>query len=910
MKKIFNAVCMAAILVFASSCIKDRQSDEGITGKPGDAEVILRLKTPGGFSAPGSRALTNEDENTINDIYVLVFDKTNTLVAIKQGEEVAYTVGSGDPLYSGTGSFSVTLEASKTTVDTYNLVVLANAETILSNTIGQNVSAIGDKGYSAVTSRIRASITGAMYASGGTIPMWGESGQTVIEPGGNNRTLTLTRSVARIDAGVGRAAKNSDTDAWSWDGRDAGGNTIPFTLTEVYIIRPNDRYAVIPDAALAAGSPTVPAGTAAFTVAASESAFAFAATVSAAGGFTSRDIYVPEADILMGVSGKPGDANHENRMAVIVGGSYNGGGTTYYRLDFAKDGDLMNVLRNHLYQFNISGVSGAGYPDVETAYKSLAMNMTVDILEWNESEIGEIVFDGQYMLAVNQGEFFFDRDPRAGDCGDNTLYVYTDYIASAGSVSGWYVDQQHNADNPGDPAAWLSLSRTSGAAGGKAGILLEFEENNSSSDRSAVVVIAAGRLRYSVTITQSATPALALSITDLNNKPVSDLLFGGGLGIKPAPQFIKVSWFPRDADLTVSTMQIGQQVFDLTEITPQFADIPDGNGGTGVAIYSIRPQAITANPGDTRSAVVTFSTTDGTGVETKSLTLTQEVYSFEADPLQSSYLLNGQTVTLTFNSTAPWTATLGGDTGILDGTLPALSGGAGSGAMSFQLITDNANVVRTRSLTITFNGKFGTKTVTLTGATLYLRLAQAAYNVGGYDATTINIGISTNLPSGLTGVTATVTNTGNGIITGASIVNPNLRITVGAAQSAAQTGTVRISYSSGSISLTDNINVSRAANPFTKIGSYWVSAPISATIINVANGNVSCPAGSSLPNSRAEVDGLRAAGAIGGNWQTYQGSFTGMNGENRVHDIWWSALQWVQVYDQNNTGITTRCIAR
>ena len=259
---------------------------------------------------------------------------------------------------------------------------------------------------------IYGQITGKMYdsASDNAIPMWGESGPLVIEPAGVNQSLQLTRAIARIDVGVGVATKTGTT--WSWSGKNAADSTIPFQLKHVYVMRPNNSYAVIPDPSQAAGDPTIPAGTTAFSATDSETNFGYAASVSANGGSTSQDIYVPETDIKMGASGTSGDANHTNRMAIVVGGCYNGSATeTFYRLDFAVSKNLINVLRNHLYQFNISSVSGDGFPDVITAYNSLAMNMTVDIFDWNQTTLDEIFMDGPLyvMLQRDQNELRDDR---------------------------------------------------------------------------------------------------------------------------------------------------------------------------------------------------------------------------------------------------------------------------------------------------------------------------------------------------------------------------------------------------------------------------------------------------------------------------------------------------------------------
>ncbi len=418
MRKFVNALLFVAVMLSAASCITDDRLIGPVT-QPGDKDVdiLLKLRTPGGFSAPRTRGLSYAEENTLSNIYVFVFDNASPskLVSIHKAVDVKdkahsndegyMTAPSGD--YSGGGGFSVTLPPYNFQV---KLMILANAEGILddrdiidpsdleteSTWIGQN--------YTDVAAAIWDEIDGAMYTSGGVIPMWGETVEPFfITPTASTTPVNLTRAVARIDVGVGRTpGHNTSTDAWTWDGKDGEtygtGSTIPFVLKEVYVVQANTKYALIPTNG---SSPTIPATSTKYpaTDNAEASAMGYSGTANITSGlFTTRSIYIPEADILMGGTlgtAKSGDTNHKNRMAIVVGGEYGGSNTTtYYRLDFANSGVLMNVLRNHLYQFNISKVSGVGHPDVITAYESNAMNMTVEILDWDEEEIGDIIFEG------------------------------------------------------------------------------------------------------------------------------------------------------------------------------------------------------------------------------------------------------------------------------------------------------------------------------------------------------------------------------------------------------------------------------------------------------------------------------------------------------------------------------------
>ena len=412
MKKLTYLLVTLIVMLEVGSCAKETRIGGS---EPDDAKVYLRLTAPAGFNPPSSRSLTFNEENTIDDIYVLVFNSAGVLSTIKQGAVESSTPGSEIDGYSGHGEFSVTLEASRNSMDTYKLVILANAAALLGESIGTDdtSASIGDS-YADVAADIYGTITGKMYAAAAddVIPMWGEIDNLVVQPGNSNQNVDMTRAVARIDLGVGVITMNNDE--WTWNGKDTAGKNIPFVLEHVYVMRPGNTYSVIPDPAAADGAPSIPATNAPFTVAASKAAFEYAATANATGGYISKEIYVPEANVLVAAGAKPGDANHVNRMALVVGGKYNGSTTeTFYRLDFAVDGDLINVLRNHLYLFSISSVSGPGFPDVETAYSSQSMNIKMNIYDWQSVDMKEIFLDGTNYVQLGRSANYEGKDRKA-----------------------------------------------------------------------------------------------------------------------------------------------------------------------------------------------------------------------------------------------------------------------------------------------------------------------------------------------------------------------------------------------------------------------------------------------------------------------------------------------------------------
>ncbi len=331
MRKTIHRLLLAAMLFAVPSCIVDKKVDFPEGPEKGAFELVLRLKTPGGFSTPETRALTYAQENTITDIYVLVFYGGDDLVAIKRGKNVkdeTENIASPTPNhYSGGGSFSVDLTEFDTG-NRYQLVVLANAESILSSNgfidleNVQFVSPYLGAGFDEVAAAISATLNTKYTAT--TIPMWGQTGLTHINPVVQLPAIEMRRALARIDVGMG-AYDESDN---SWDGMYHGNNLlpeddreIPFRMTSVRIMRPNNAYTVIPDPDdVTAGLPSL-AGTS-HTVAGSE---VFDYTDIVDGHYITRSIYVPEANVRVTGSGTYNDSDHEiaefvyfSRFAVMV----------------------------------------------------------------------------------------------------------------------------------------------------------------------------------------------------------------------------------------------------------------------------------------------------------------------------------------------------------------------------------------------------------------------------------------------------------------------------------------------------------------------------------------------------------------------------------------------------------------
>jgi uncharacterized protein (TIGR02145 family) len=450
--------------------------------------------------------------------------------------------------------------------------------------------------------------------------------------------------------------------------------------------------------------------------------------------------------------------NRGDATCVVVGGYYDTDShETYYRLDFLEsDGtSFRDILRNHQYIVNIKSVKGRGHATPQEAFESKSVNMTVEILDWDEGGMGHIVFDGQFVLSVSQDEYTFSRDARTGNQGDNVLYVFTDYATTAPSPaqSGWYVEKI--TDAAGTPVDWLTLTPALGVENNKTTVVFTFGENNTSAERSATVWIAAGRLRYPVTVTQSLTPDIGLSILDWASKPITELVFTSAVDVVPVPQVFTVNWAPQTSILKEAVYQIHAVPFPVSGITPTIGNVAAGGGPVS---YTVAPPAITTtevagDPFIEKAMRIEFMVSNGAVYESKMLFLRQINYHTMTNEA-AYYILNGNSYNFYVKSNTSWVVGSYSDpNGILDfsasgseAAFLAQSGGYDTNPgnkFAFKLITDPTGVKNGSLATVTFHdptGKMTDVTATIKGITCGIDGTAIAQTIGNNEYLTHRYG--------------------------------------------------------------------------------------------------------------------------------------------------------------------------
>lgn len=351
----------------------DSDSDSG-TYTGGDAEMTLTLAVPGVSSA--SRAMNGSDEYAIKEIDALVFNEDGTFQYHVHG------FGIGDPGVEN--RFKVTLKVG---TNRQSIVVFANLRNSVSMAIGKFTTKAGMIGAVTLDTPQKWNSATSAFTP---LPMWGESGKFVVSQTSTalDSPITMLRSVAKVDIGLKFNATG--------DGFVGLGDA--FKLQEINVHYPVNKVQAAPntpnynatDKIVTAPSIPIGAGRAA----------KYSYPLSSNGLI--GDIYIAES------TNNPN--NNNDRTCFVIKGDYNKSGTsTWYRIDFYNGTAFYNVLRNHRYKINITSVDGPGYPTEDDALKSAPMNITSNIVVWNEGG-SDVVYDGQHSLSVSKDSMVMYND--------------------------------------------------------------------------------------------------------------------------------------------------------------------------------------------------------------------------------------------------------------------------------------------------------------------------------------------------------------------------------------------------------------------------------------------------------------------------------------------------------------------
>ncbi|NDV58279.1 hypothetical protein [Bacteroides sp. 519] len=456
---------------------------------PEKVDVRVSLQMPASSTPASTRAISVIDENYVEQIDVLAFKADGSKAS---GWAFAYSAEgrsiidvTEDNPTKAKKQFSVTL-IKATTEQTF--VVLANArneltalgyigpgadkDELLARLVCSNAdkwNANNDKGENDASKTFKP------------FPMWGEVKETLTDQVKEISGVSLVRGIARFDLLL------------SQDVIDDGN----FVLNQVYVYNSKNQGRIVPDVANLKHSAKVQAATVPTGNINNTSPLVYTVPTTMRTAFE-RTIYLFEA------TGKAEDKASE-ATCIVVGGTY-GADTkpTYYRLDFLKkeitDTYYRDLLRNHLYRMTILSVKGRGYNTPDEAFNSKSFNMIATVVEWDDGQAGNVIFDNQYYLSI-QPEMVFNFRKEA----DATpVTVKTDVPA------GFKITKITEADGTTANTGWLTTNKTTGTLYGAGelptDVSIRVSENTTSALRTGHIFLEAGRLQAKLTVHQDIKP--------------------------------------------------------------------------------------------------------------------------------------------------------------------------------------------------------------------------------------------------------------------------------------------------------------------------------------------------------------------------------------------------------------------
>ncbi len=365
----YTGALLVLMLALLCGCVRDFYTsppDQSGTAKRLDARITV--STPVKFgSAPTGAAPAADAE--VKHVYALLMNDGN-VYAVAEGRNIAPVAQSNKVTFD----VSFVIDAQHSSRN-FKILLLANMPkdrfslTEMKGWINQPRSYVEQQ---AIVERTNPETDDVKTP----LVMYGETAGTVTPGSKAEVDIQLLRSVAKVEVGLGDEVKPE-----------------VFTLEELYIYKASNKYAAIPS--FSDGNPvlTIPTG--------QNELKKFKADSKA-------EVYLPESKVIFGNGDAIGDANHQNRCAIVVGGRYNGSATnSYYRIDFtarnAADQSaasvFMDVLRNHRFIVKITSVGSVGEPTPDEAYKSVKSSISAGVIDWVD-ENRDIVFDGESWVSI------------------------------------------------------------------------------------------------------------------------------------------------------------------------------------------------------------------------------------------------------------------------------------------------------------------------------------------------------------------------------------------------------------------------------------------------------------------------------------------------------------------------------
>ncbi|QQS97091.1 FimB/Mfa2 family fimbrial subunit [Sphingobacterium spiritivorum] len=448
---------MCIYTVTLISCIKEKTIIDDTLPEAGNTtEVTFAVSMPGLSQNISTYAITDNEENKVSTIDVLVFEMSGG------NEKYAYRVAGRNirPLTANSIRFQATVQTDNT--KKYRLVAIANARAAVNSnsidyTVGTAKASILDK-LLIDKPGVWNTTSSADYSP---LPMWGESLPDLSITGSTGTiALNMLRSQARVDVKVEPTLAPV------------------FRMTSISVYNSNANGRIAPEASRynvgekKVTSPSIPT-----TLQTNSTPLVYNISNPLK---SEQEIYLFEkAAASAGVSGA---------LSLIIGGHYDGSSTeTYYKLEFLSAAATpvpLAVLRNHKYVFNIKEVSGEGYLTKAAALSGKPSNIQGSVVTINLGDMPVIYFDEHYYLAMQTDLVNFMTSQGTGQF----YKIKTDF------PGGWTWES--------DQPSWLSMNPHINGGNEGANIIVGLLPGIGDNPRHGILTITAGKIRARIKVYQ------------------------------------------------------------------------------------------------------------------------------------------------------------------------------------------------------------------------------------------------------------------------------------------------------------------------------------------------------------------------------------------------------------------------
>ncbi|MCC8019576.1 MAG: hypothetical protein LIO85_07385 [Rikenellaceae bacterium] len=442
-------------IITALLCGLAALSVTGCTGEVGGLEtsestneLTLNFTIPGSMSVSTYGVAGTESENYISHIYLLFFDPSGTYATYARA---------GVGTSSTSGSTRITMPDGYKIEDEWDILFVANLDSFVE--MPEGLTDIGDwfdlklGGLSLTDAWVSDDfLATATTAVRSPLPM---SGKSTKEANENTVSVEFARRVARIDVVNNSSSNFRLVSAQVWNARINARLGNGFIAGDVSTNNFTDYTDNV-------------------------------ATPASGSGEISGQLYAFPNESLTIATGD------YHTTCLIIGGQYNNGPTTYYRVNVCASSQLQQQLNaNSIYTIKITNVVGDGEASPGDAHNKENLQISYIINEWDDSYSVLYVFD-EWGNALGVSQRFINFSYRGPQ--NATVNVYRLYSDDNPLTGDWTVD------NP--TGTYYSSFTSAKNPTGSSVTIGVVDENTLSVDRDAKVYLHWGTIDLPLELTQ------------------------------------------------------------------------------------------------------------------------------------------------------------------------------------------------------------------------------------------------------------------------------------------------------------------------------------------------------------------------------------------------------------------------